>query len=54
VRDAELARSPYMLVVGDREEESGEVAVRSHAEGELGSMSLDGFADLVHRAERAA
>ncbi|HET9197701.1 MAG TPA: threonine--tRNA ligase [Solirubrobacterales bacterium] len=53
VRDAELARNPYMLVVGDREEESGEVAVRSHAEGELGTMKLEDFADLVHRAERA-
>ena len=54
VRDAELARNPYMLVVGDREEESGEVAVRSHAEGELGTMKLAEFADLVHRAEQAA
>jgi len=52
VRDAELARNPYMLVVGDREEESGEVAVRSHADGELGAMKLADFADLVHRAER--
>jgi threonyl-tRNA synthetase len=43
-----------MLVVGDREEESGEVAVRSHADGELGSMTYADFADLVHRAERAA
>ena len=54
VRDAEIARNPYMLVVGDREEESGEVAVRSHAEGELGAMALAAFADLVHRAERVA
>ena len=52
VRDAELARNPYMLVVGDREEESGEVAVRSHVEGELGAMGLAEFAELVHRAER--
>jgi threonyl-tRNA synthetase len=43
-----------MVVVGDREEESGEVAVRSHAEGELGTMSLADFADLVHRVEEAA
>ena len=40
IRDAELGRYPYMLVVGDREEEAGAVAVRSHAEGELGAMPL--------------
>ncbi len=38
IRDAELGRYPYMLVVGDREEEAGTVAVRSHEEGELGAM----------------
>ena len=36
IRDAELGRYPYMLVVGDREQEAGAVAVRSHEEGELG------------------
>jgi threonyl-tRNA synthetase len=53
VRDAELARNPYMLVVGDREQESGELAVRSHAEGELGAMGYAEFAELVRRAEAA-
>jgi threonyl-tRNA synthetase len=51
IRSAELGRYPYMLVVGDREEETGEVAVRSHADGELGSMGLAEFAALVRRAE---
>ena len=54
VRNAELGRNPYMVVVGDREEESGEVAVRSHAEGELGTMAIADFAALVHREEAAA
>ncbi|HEY7456582.1 MAG TPA: His/Gly/Thr/Pro-type tRNA ligase C-terminal domain-containing protein, partial [Solirubrobacterales bacterium] len=54
IREAELGRYPYMLVVGDREEESGEVAVRSHADGELGAMKLAEFAELVRRAERDA
>ena len=36
IRDAELGRYPYMLVVGDREQEAGAVAVRAHEEGELG------------------
>ncbi|HYP55807.1 MAG TPA: threonine--tRNA ligase [Solirubrobacterales bacterium] len=52
VRDAELGRYPYMLVVGDREEESGEVAVRSHKGGELGTMRLAEFAERVHSEER--
>jgi threonyl-tRNA synthetase len=51
VRDAEIGRYPYMLVVGDREQETGKVAVRSHADGELGAMGLSDFAALVHRAE---
>ena len=37
IREAEVRKVPYMLVVGDREAESGEVAVRRHGEGDLGS-----------------
>src|SRR6201747_1484537 len=47
IRDAELGRYPYMLVVGDREEEAGAVAVRSHEEGELGGMPVAAFAERV-------
>ena len=43
-----------MLVVGDREEETGAVAVRSHADGELGEMSLAEFADRVEAETGAA
>ncbi len=53
VRDAAIGRYPYMLVVGDREEEAHAVAVRSHAEGELGEMELAEFAARV-AAEAAA
>jgi threonyl-tRNA synthetase len=49
IRDAELGRYPYMLVVGDREQEAGRVAVRSHEEGELGGMPAAEFADRVSR-----
>jgi threonyl-tRNA synthetase len=48
IRDAELGRYPYMLVVGDKEEEAGAVAVRAHEEGELGQMSLKDFAARVN------
>ena len=47
IRDAELGRYPYMLVVGDREEEAGAVAVRSHADGDLGAMAVAEFAARV-------
>src|SRR5262245_44700298 len=53
IRDAELGRYPYMLVVGDREEEAGAVAVRSHEEGELGAMPIADFAARVLDASRA-
>jgi threonyl-tRNA synthetase len=52
IRDAELGRYPYMLVVGDREQEAGAVAVRSHEDGELGAMPVADFAARV-RAESA-
>jgi threonyl-tRNA synthetase len=44
IRDAELARAPYMLVLGDKEQEQGAVSVRSHAEGDIGAMRLEEFA----------
>ncbi len=46
IRDAELAKVPYMLVVGDREAEEGTVSVRRHGEGDEGSVALD---ELVQR-----
>ena len=47
IRAAELGRFPFMLVVGDREMEAGEVSVRSHEDGELGSMSVEKFCMLL-------
>jgi threonyl-tRNA synthetase len=40
IRDAELRKVPYMLVIGDREAESGAVAVRRHREGDEGSVPV--------------
>ncbi|MDX6626796.1 MAG: threonyl-tRNA synthetase [Solirubrobacterales bacterium] len=47
IRDSSIGRYPYMLVVGDREEETDGVAVRSHADGDIGEMSLAEFAVRV-------
>jgi len=43
IREAQLQKVPYMLVTGDREVESGAVAVRSRSRGDLGSRTLDAF-----------
>lgn len=43
IRDGELAKSPYLLVIGDREAEEGTVAVRQRHEGDLGSRPADEF-----------
>ncbi len=50
IRDAELKKIPFMLVVGEREEAEGSVSVRKHGQGDLGTFSLEQFAELI-RAE---
>jgi threonyl-tRNA synthetase len=54
IRDAELAKVPYMLVVGDREADAGAAALRRHKEGDLGTLPLDEIAArlLAEAAER--
>jgi threonyl-tRNA synthetase len=47
IRDAELRKIPYMLVVGDRERESGEVAVREHRQGDTGSVLVEDFVERL-------
>ena len=47
IRDAELQKLPFMVVIGDREAESGELAVRSHEAGDLGAMSVGDLARRV-------
>jgi len=47
IRDAELAKSPFMLVVGEKEAAEGTVSVREQGQGDLGTMSPKAFADMV-------
>jgi threonyl-tRNA synthetase len=49
IRDAELKRIPYMLIVGEKEEESNSVSVRKQGEGDKGSMDLQVFAESVQK-----
>jgi threonyl-tRNA synthetase len=44
IREGELRKAPYMLVVGDNEAEARLVSVRRHREGDLGAMTVDEFA----------
>ena len=44
IRDNELKRIPYMLIVGEKEMENGEVSVRKQGEGDKGSMKIATFA----------
>ena len=52
IRDAQLEKVPYMLIVGDKEVESGEVNVRHRAEGDLGNMSIAACAEMVSEVIR--
>jgi threonyl-tRNA synthetase len=50
IREAELRKIPYMLVVGDREQEAGLVSLREHRRGDEGNVSVEDFVSRV-RAE---
>jgi threonyl-tRNA synthetase len=47
IREAQLEKNPYMLVIGDKEAESKAVSVRSRDIGELGSLDVDAFIDVL-------
>ena len=47
IRDAQMEKVPYMLVVGDRDMENGTVSPRHRADGDLGAMSMDEFSALL-------
>lgn len=47
IRDAEVKKIPYMLIVGEREMENGTVSVRKHGEGDLGTMTLEELKDRL-------
>lgn len=48
IKDARLARVPYMAVVGDKEQEAGELSVRSRREDQLGAMKLDALLEKLN------
>ncbi|MFQ5701645.1 MAG: threonine--tRNA ligase [Acidobacteriota bacterium] len=55
IRDAQMQKTPFMLIIGDREVEAGTIALRSRSQGDRGTMHLDEFRDMLsdlvsHRA----
>src|SRR6185436_13933395 len=49
IRDAQLQKVPFMLVLGDREAEQGQIAVRERTKGDIGAMSIDEFKQVATR-----
>jgi threonyl-tRNA synthetase len=47
IRDAEIKKIPYMLIVGEKETNDGLVSVRKHGQGDLGSMSIEEFKQQI-------
>ncbi|MEZ4807874.1 MAG: threonine--tRNA ligase [Flavobacteriales bacterium] len=47
IRDAELAKTPFMLIIGEKEAADGTVSVREHGQGDLGTMTPQAFIELV-------
>ncbi|MBL6657005.1 MAG: threonine--tRNA ligase [Flavobacteriales bacterium] len=48
IRDAEVSKVPYMLIVGEKEESEGKVSVRKHGSEDMGSMKTDKFIEHIN------
>lgn len=53
IRDAEVAKVPYMLILGEKEAENQTVAARRHGQGDKGSLSVNEFLELFHTEANA-
>ena len=49
IRDTELSKIPFMLIIGEKEVESGQVSVRKQGEGDLGTFTVEAFAEIVDK-----
>ncbi|MCO4814579.1 MAG: threonine--tRNA ligase [Flavobacteriales bacterium] len=50
IRESEMNKIPFMLIIGEKEASNNEVAVRKRGEGDLGTMSVESFAQLLNKA----
>jgi threonyl-tRNA synthetase len=49
IREAEMSKIPFMLIVGDQEAENNSLSIRRHGGEDLGSISIEAFADVVNK-----
>jgi len=49
IREAELSKVPFMLILGEKEAQTGNVSVRKHREGDMGVMSTEAFVELIEK-----
>ncbi len=49
IRDAEVQKIPFMLIIGEKEVEEGKVSVRKHKEGDIGTFTIKEFAEMVNK-----
>ena len=52
IRDAEVKKIPYMLIVGEKEMEEGKVSVRAHGQGDVGSFTQADFVSFFQKKAR--
>ena len=51
IRDAEVSKIPFMVIVGEKEEQDGTVSVRKHGEGDIGTFTIEEFISLIKTEE---
>lgn len=49
IRDAELKKMPFMLIIGEKEQEEGKISVRKRGEGDIGSITVEEFIKLIEK-----
>lgn len=49
IRDAEVSKIPFMIVVGEKEEKEGTVSVRKHGEGDIGTFTIEEFISIIKK-----
>ena len=52
IREAQLQKIPYMLIIGDKEVEANAASVRSRKDGDIGQMSIEDFINKIKEEER--
>ena len=48
IRDAEISKIPFMIIIGEKEENENNISVRKHREGDVGTFSVEEFSDLIN------